>query len=67
MLFRSGGAALLFDPEDTDALAAALERLIADEQLRDGLVLLGRRRAAEFTWERAAAATWSVYVEVWKS
>jgi glycosyltransferase involved in cell wall biosynthesis len=51
------GAALLVDPEDTDAIAAGLERLLSDEELRQRLVEAGRRRAAEFTWESAARRT----------
>ena len=33
----AGDAALYFDPEDTDAIAAAIERLLEDEGLRDRL------------------------------
>jgi glycosyltransferase involved in cell wall biosynthesis len=54
-----GGAAVLVDPLDTDAIAdgirAALDR-------RDELVTAGLARAGEFTWERAAdsiVALWS--------
>ncbi len=63
----AGEAALLVEPRDAAALAAALERLIADEELRRELADRGRRRAAEFTWERAAAATWNVYAELVKT
>ena len=49
-----GGAALLVDPEDPAALAAALERAVGDADLRRRLVEAGRARAAELTWERTA-------------
>jgi glycosyltransferase involved in cell wall biosynthesis len=47
-----GGAALLADPADADAFAAALIRAAGTE--REGLVAAGRERAAGLTWERAA-------------
>ena len=47
-----GGAALLADPDDPDAFAAALLRAAGDE--RAGLVARGRERAAGLTWERTA-------------
>jgi len=57
----AGGAALTIDPTDTDALSAALVRLSCDAELRRELGSRGRRRAAEFSWESAAARTWAVY------
>jgi glycosyltransferase involved in cell wall biosynthesis len=51
------GAAVLVDPEDVASIAGGLERLLADPSLRQQLGAAGRRRAADFTWERAAAAT----------
>jgi glycosyltransferase involved in cell wall biosynthesis len=51
------GAAILVDPQDVTSIAAGLERLLADAALREKLGAAGKRRATEFTWERAAAAT----------
>jgi len=51
------GAAILVDPEDVDSIARGLERLLADASLRVELGAEGGRRAAGFTWERAATAT----------
>ena len=56
----AGEAALEVDAEDADAIAAGLERLLADAQLRAKLGEAGRRRAAGFTWQKAAAATLEV-------
>jgi glycosyltransferase involved in cell wall biosynthesis len=53
----AGDAALLADPTAPADLAAAVERLLLDEDLRAGLVARGRQRAARFTWELTAAAT----------
>ena len=49
-----GDAALLFDPRDVDAIAAAIDRLAGDERLRRDLRERGLSRAREFTWEAAA-------------
>jgi glycosyltransferase involved in cell wall biosynthesis len=56
-----GDAALLVDPLETEELSSALCRLADDEDLRNDLVRRGSVRAAEFTWEKAAAKTWAVY------
>ena len=56
----AGDAAVLLDPNDDAAWAEAIESLFdssAAEHLRAG----GIRRAAEFTWRRAAEATADVY------
>jgi glycosyltransferase involved in cell wall biosynthesis len=51
----AGDAALLVDPTDEVAIAAALERICADGGLRGDLARRGRIRAAGFTPERTAA------------
>jgi glycosyltransferase involved in cell wall biosynthesis len=57
----AGDAALLFDPEDVDAIRSATERLLTDAELADGLRAAGRERAAGFTWERTAELTVASY------
>jgi glycosyltransferase involved in cell wall biosynthesis len=52
-----GDAAILVDPNDADAVAAALERLIDDAEYRADLRTRGLARAATFTWEAAARQT----------
>ncbi|MGI6380010.1 MAG: glycosyltransferase family 4 protein [Anaerolineae bacterium] len=59
-----GDAALLVDPTDATGLADALERVLIDEELAHTLVSRGRRRAAQFRWEDAAANLLSVYRQV---
>ncbi|HVL89685.1 MAG TPA: glycosyltransferase, partial [Actinomycetota bacterium] len=44
--------ALLVPPGDSDALAAAVATVLRDPGLGDALVDAGRRRAAEFDWDR---------------
>jgi glycosyltransferase involved in cell wall biosynthesis len=60
----AGEAALLADPQDTAALAHALQRLTEDEDLRARLSRLGVERARLFTWEKAVDETWSVYLDL---
>lgn len=54
----AGDAALLINPDETEELAAALERLYSDEKLRNELVEKGRRQREKFTWTRAADVVW---------
>ena len=50
-----GDAGLLFDPLDTEDIAATMLRLLDDRELRDRLVARGLIRARDFTWEASAA------------
>ncbi|MFA5974885.1 MAG: glycosyltransferase family 1 protein [Elusimicrobiota bacterium] len=56
-----GDAACLVDPEDDDAITAALERLMDDAAFRRDLTERGQRRAAGFSWSRMAGQTVDVY------
>ena len=60
----AGDAALLVNPEDSEEIAAALDRLASDEALCHDLVRRGRERAGQFSWESALAKTWEVYREL---
>ena len=60
----AGDAALLVDPEDVEALTSGLARALYDEPLREALRAAGPVRAADFSWERAAHATASLYRDV---
>jgi glycosyltransferase involved in cell wall biosynthesis len=57
----AGDAALLFDPEDPEAIHTALVRLLRDDTLRDRLRVAGPAQAARFNWDATAAATAAVY------
>jgi glycosyltransferase involved in cell wall biosynthesis len=56
-----GDAALLPDPEDSSAIAAALEKAEGDEEWRRAARARGLARAAELSWPRAARATRRVF------
>lgn len=55
-----GAAGLLVDPLDVGAIAAAMQRLLADEALRAALSQQGRERAKGFSWDRCARETLAV-------
>ncbi|HET9466925.1 MAG TPA: glycosyltransferase family 1 protein [Vicinamibacterales bacterium] len=49
-----GDAGLLIDPDDTESLAAALERIIGDSELRAACARRGLERARQFSWAQTA-------------
>ena len=57
-------AALLVDPTDVPAIAAALQQLLSDRGLREQLGRLGIQRSEQFRDERMARETISVYEKV---
>ena len=57
----AGGAALLVDPEQTESIVDAVERIFTNPLLRRQLVEAGLERAAQFSWIRAAHETTAVY------
>ncbi len=57
----AGDAALLVPPTDVDALAAALDRALADEALRADLIAKGLARARQFTWDKSARQLLDIY------
>ncbi len=57
----AGDAALLFDPDDTAAITAALAQGLSDSGLRAELAERGLAQAARFTWAGNASATLGIY------
>ena len=57
----AGEAALLVDPEDTAAIAAAMRRVLDEPELRGALRARGFAHARQFTWARTARATAEAY------
>ncbi len=60
----TGDAAILFDPMDAQGLAREMERVLTDSELRQDLRERGLARAAQFTWDRMARETITVYKKV---
>jgi glycosyltransferase involved in cell wall biosynthesis len=59
-----GAAGVLLDPNDPQAWAQALERVLTDEAEEARLRQAGPAQAARFSWARAAAQTWELYRKV---
>lgn len=59
-----GDAGLLVPPDDAEALAAALTRLLDNPVLRAQLSARSFHQAAQFTWEATARHTLEIYQEV---
>jgi glycosyltransferase involved in cell wall biosynthesis len=56
----AGDAALLVDPNDAEAIAGAVYRVLCDDSLREHLVMRGLRRAREYSWRRHTQETVAV-------
>jgi glycosyltransferase involved in cell wall biosynthesis len=56
-----GDAAVLVDPFDVNALAAAIEKVVSDSNLRAKLSVQGLARAKLFEWRETARQTLAVY------
>lgn len=57
----SGGAALVFDPNDVNDMADKIAAIWGDENLRASLVGRGKERASALTWDRAARQFREIY------
>lgn len=59
----AGDAAVLVDPHDPRALAAAIAQVVDDPGEADALRVRAVERASSFTWSKAARTTLDVYAE----
>jgi glycosyltransferase involved in cell wall biosynthesis len=57
----AGEAALYFDPTDTDAISASVQKLLEDTELCQRLRAAGLKRAGQFSWQATAEATIASY------
>jgi glycosyltransferase involved in cell wall biosynthesis len=55
----AGDAALLANPYDPNSIAAAMQQLNNDENLRQSLIGRGLERARLFSWDRSAELLWN--------
>lgn len=66
-LFTHEESALIIKPEDTEALANAMLKLMEDEELREKLGRNARRLAEKFSWEGTAKELDEIYIGALKS
>jgi len=59
-----GNAAMLFDPLSAEALGQALAAVLNDVELRQALVSKGRERIKNFSWDKCAQQTMTIYSKV---
>jgi glycosyltransferase involved in cell wall biosynthesis len=55
------GAALMVNPDDTEAFCTALEKGLTDKTWRASAIAAGRAVAASYTWDRCVDETVAVY------
>ncbi len=55
------GAARLVNPLEVDEVAAALEKVLVDDPLRQRMIEAGRKRAENMSWQRTVEETTAVY------
>jgi len=56
----AGDAAVLVDPLDVEGMAAAMERVLGNNELRAELIERGFEQAGKFSWEKCARETLKV-------
>ena len=56
-----GEAGMLVDPDDTEALAGAMAKVLGDEGLRWDLEQRGREQARKFSWRKSAEKLLALY------
>lgn len=59
--------ALYFDPLDVDDMAAKIDIVLSDENVRNELIQRGKNRHAFFSWEKMAKETCGIYKRVLSS
>ncbi len=58
------GAAVMVHPLCREEIGMAMEKLMDDDEYADQLKAAGSKRAAEYTWEKSAAALMELYREL---
>jgi len=62
----AGKAAYLINSRDSESIAKAVRKLSTDEKLKHLLVKKGKIRVQDFSWEKTAQETLSLYQELIK-
>lgn len=59
-----GDAGEYFDPNNQDAMTAAIERVLQSSSRQEELIAKGRQRHIKFSWEKCAQETVAIYREL---
>jgi len=59
-----GGAAMLVNPENVFDIARGITEVLLNDELREELIVKGRRQAASFSWARTADSVLKLYEEL---
>lgn len=60
----AGNAAIFFDPKNISEMRQAITNVLSDEVLRKELVVAGKKRLNNFSWEKCREQTMEVYSQV---
>jgi glycosyltransferase involved in cell wall biosynthesis len=58
-----GGAAMLVNPENVFDIARGITEVLLNDELREDLIVKGRKQAASFSWARTAREVLDLYEE----
>jgi len=59
-----GADGFYFDPERSDTIAAAVQRLVSERLAREHSARSGRERATQYTWARCADESWRLLASI---
>ena len=59
-----GDAAHYFNPLDVDNMALRIDEVLTDDKLRADLVARGLKQVQKYSWEKMAAETHAIYMQV---
>lgn len=59
-----GGAAMLVNPENVFDIARGITEVLTNDELREKMIVAGRKQAASFSWPRTAREVLDLYEEV---
>ena len=62
-----GGAAMLVNPENVFDIARGITEVLLNDELRESLIVKGRKQAARFSWARTAREMLDLYEESGKA
>ncbi|MFH0818674.1 MAG: glycosyltransferase family 1 protein [Patescibacteria group bacterium] len=57
----AGDTAVLVDPTDINGIANAINKVFCDENLREQMIIKGKKNILKFNWETTAEEIWAVY------